>query len=114
VFHKDLATGDLWRVSVAGDGAQGDGPSLAPALAAGGGSVAFLSRATNLSGADANPSWDVFVHDLATGATTLVSRSSAGVQADGKCMDAALSGDGRLAAFASIAGNLVPGDTNDA
>jgi Tol biopolymer transport system component len=115
VFLKDLASGALQRVSVASSGAQGDGPSFAPALAATGGSVAFLSLATNLAGGpDANPSWDVFVHDTATGATTLVSRSSAGVQANGKCMDAALSGDGRLVAFASFADNLVSGDTNDA
>jgi Tol biopolymer transport system component len=114
VFLKDLASGALQRVSEASGGAEADGPSFAPALAADGGSVAFLSLATNLDGPDANPSWDVFVRDLATGATSLVSRSSAGVQANGKCMDAALSGDGRLVAFASIANNLVPGDTNGA
>jgi Tol biopolymer transport system component len=112
VFVKDLQSGALWRVSVATGGAQADGPSGEPALADGGSAVAFASLASNLDGPDQNPSWDVFVHDLESGATELVSRSSAGVQALGKCADAALSTDGALVAFASTADNLVPGDTN--
>jgi len=48
----------------------------------------------------------------ALGATTRVSVSSSGAQADGHSLAPALSGDGRFVAFYSDASNLVDGDTN--
>jgi hypothetical protein len=47
------------------------------------------------------------------GDTTLVSVDSAGVQGNGFTEAEAISGDGRFVTFASIATNLVPGDTNN-
>jgi hypothetical protein len=86
-------TGGLRRVSINNDHVQGNGDSINPSLD---GSirtvphcVAFQSRSTNLDSRDANPDWDVYVHDLRTRLTYLV---SAGVPApathpsiDGQC-----------------------------
>jgi Tol biopolymer transport system component len=56
---------------------------------------------------------DVFVHDRATGNTTLVSVSSSGVQGNGNSLYPSISIDGRYIAFQSDASNLVVGDTNN-
>src|SRR5207244_1995258 len=51
---------------------------------------------------------DIFIHDLQTGATEVVSVSSAGDEADQESLvNASVSGDGRYVAFASLADNLV-------
>jgi Tol biopolymer transport system component len=79
--------------------------------------VAFESVASNLVGGDANNACDVFVHNLGTGITSLVSRSGQGAQgaaasnlpmSDGRYISA----DGRYVCFVSAAANLVAGDTN--
>jgi len=113
IFVHDRLTGLTKRVSVDSLGAEGDGPSREPAISADGRFVAFQSAASNLVVGDTNMTWDVFVHDCATGITELASRNSAGVQANFLSGAPALSADGRYLAFASVATNLVPGDTNN-
>jgi len=54
----------------------------------------------------------VFVRDRQTGATSLVSLTSAGVQGNSGSYDASISADGRYVAFHSYVTNLVAGDTN--
>jgi hypothetical protein len=49
-----------------------------------------------------------------SGVTTRVSVDSNGGEANNSSELAAISADGRFVAFASLASNLVPGDTNDA
>jgi len=55
---------------------------------------------------------DVFVRDMESGSTELVSVSSSGTQGDLVSTGASISGDGRYVAFASLANNLVSGDMN--
>ena len=74
--------------------------------------VAFASGATNLAGGDTNGYQDVFVRDLGSHTTKRVSLSSTGAQGDGHSFDPAISADGQLVAFASLATNLVGADTN--
>jgi len=74
--------------------------------------VAFSSDATNLVPGDRNNTTDVFLRDLWTGNTTIVSLASTGEQSDGASNSPALSADGRFIAYRSAATNLVPGDTN--
>lgn len=81
-------------------------------LSADGTKVVFGSSATNVGENDTNPGNDVFVHNITTGATTLVSVNSSGVQANSSCGGAVISADGTKVAFSSGATNLVPGDTN--
>jgi Tol biopolymer transport system component len=75
--------------------------------------VAFTSYATDLVHPDTNGgTGDVFVHDRVSGATTIASVSSNGVQGNLGGDLPALSLDGRFVVFASSSDNLVPGDTN--
>src|SRR6266567_3491186 len=118
VFVHDRQTGTTERVSVASDGAQGNGSSgllsfaFPPALSADGRFVAFVSFATNLVASDTNGATDVFVHDRQTGITERVSVASDGTEGNAASAGAALSADGRFVAFHSTATNLVAGDTN--
>jgi cysteine-rich repeat protein len=116
VFVHDRASGDTSRVSVAGDGSQGDNGSGfldPPSLSADGRYVAFTTSASNLVPDDTNAVVDVVLHDRATGATTRVDTAADGTQAGGPVMFwANVSADGRIVAFTSAASNLVPGDTN--
>jgi cysteine-rich repeat protein len=99
-------------VSVAGDGTEGNGSTYAGGISADGRFVSFESDATNLVAGDTNGVRDIFVHDRATGLTTRVSVSSAGVAGNGYSVHSSVSADGRFVAFSSTASNLVPDDTN--
>ena len=108
------------RVSVSSSGAQADNASFAPSLSADGRFVGFQSEASNLTperhcgalgtvAAARNCYSQIFVHDRAGQATSLVSVSSSGEPADGPSAWASLSREGRYVAFYSGASNLVPG-----
>ena len=111
-FVFDQQTGQLFRVSVDSSGVQGDDDSQSPRLSWDGAVVVFNSDATNLVAGDTNSKQDVFVHVLATGATTRVSVDSTGAQGNGRSTSGALSADGRSIVFESDASNLVSSDVN--
>jgi len=113
VFVHDRWTGQITRISVASDGAQGDGPSSGTSISADGRFVAFKSYARNLVIGDTNNVADVFVHDRQTRQTTRVSVASGGAQGNELSIKPSLSADGRYVAFESWASNLVTGDTNN-
>ncbi len=108
IFVRDLWVGSTERISVDSSGNQGNGASTRPSISADGRFVAFESDATNLSGTDVGPEFDVFVHDRESGSTRLLSAHTAA----GTSFDAKISADGHHVAFASSAVDLVPGDTN--
>jgi Tol biopolymer transport system component len=120
VFVFDRTTGVNERVSVGSSGEEGNGESGGvyvgnPSISADGRFVAFTSLATNLVFGDLNGSFDVFVHDRATGTTELVSADPHGVAGDGESgrnVAGSISADGRFVAFESAATNLVGGDSN--
>jgi len=120
VFVRDRTANVTTRVSVHNSGAQGNYNSAYPSISCDGRFVAFLSYASNLVTGDTNvdidgePISDIFVHDRMSGTTTRVSVDSAGAQSNGKSCCASISGDGRFVGFASMASNLVAGDTNNA
>jgi hypothetical protein len=74
--------------------------------------VAFHSFASNLVWVDTNGALDIFIRDLQTGATDLISLNSGGGQGNGDSGNPRVSADGRYVAFESLAVNLVAGDTN--
>lgn len=88
IFVHDLETGETTRVSVGASGEQGNHMSSQPAISADGRYVAFVSAASNLVPGDTNSCGrltdghceDVFVHDLETGETSLVSLLPDGTQ----------------------------------
>ncbi len=104
--------GPITRISVSSIGAQADDDSMDPMISGDGRYVAFRSLASNLVAADDNQRWDIFVHDLDTGATTRISVASDGTQANHDSFSPSISDDGRFVAFRSNASNLVAGDGN--
>ncbi len=99
-------------VSFTPDGRAATLGATAPSISADGRFVAFVSTSSDLVEGDTNGVADVFVRDLATGATRRASVASDGAQADGGSGPPAISGSGRFVAFSSEATNLVPRDTN--
>ena len=112
IYVRDLIVRTTTRVSVATDGTPANGASDTPRISGDGRYVAFATDASNLFAGDDNGRSDVFVHDLVTGVTELVSRRSTGTISGGTSTAPAINRDGRYVAFKSTSGNLVPGDTN--
>jgi Tol biopolymer transport system component len=111
VIVRDLAADTTILVSRAtgATGAKGNGNSGEPVISADGRYVAFTSQATNLDAADPDPTPDIYVRDLQTSTTTLISRASGagGAKAAGTgSYGPAISTDGRFIAFYTDAGNL--------
>jgi Tol biopolymer transport system component len=113
IFVHDRETGQTNRVSVASDGTQGNGGSYMPSISADGRYAAFKSSASNLVPGDTNGYEDIFVHDRETAQTERVSVASDGTQGNHWSSYLVISADGRYVAFASLASNLVSGDTNN-
>ncbi len=82
VYLFDRTAQKLARVSVATDGTQGDGQSLAPAISGDGRYVVFESDSTNLVKGDTNQAWDIFVRNLGKGSTPSYPPSARSAQAD--------------------------------
>lgn len=116
VFVEEPATGLLRLVSVDADGHKGSADSTGAVLSGDGSTVAFVSRAADLSPDDRDTSPDLYVKDLETGRLQLVSRTSSGGKAQpgpygiGRV---SLSADGSRVAFDTDAA-LVPEDTDGA
>jgi len=112
----DRHPGTISLVSVGLNGIGGNeasGVDGASGTSAHGRYVVFSSYASDLVANDTNGQRDVFVRDMVTGRTTLVSVGPGGVQGNGESRQASISADGRFVAFDSFASNLVPGDSND-
>ena len=114
VFVRDLKTGTTALVSVNSAGAgSGNSSSLLPVISAHGRFVAFESLASDLVANDTNSTVDIFVRDLKTGTTSLVSVNSAGTGSGNRfSISPFISADGRFVAFNSFATDLVDNDTN--
>jgi Tol biopolymer transport system component len=115
IFVRDLQSGTTTLVSVNKDGTDsGNNRSSVPVISADGRFVAFLSDASDLVAADNNGAGDVFVRDLQSGTTTLVSVNKDGTDSGNGFSGGApaISADGRFVAFTSSAHDLVATDTN--
>jgi RHS repeat-associated protein len=116
VFLRDLQAGTTRLISrtLAGDNG-GNGDSFDARLSDNGRFVAFISRADNLVSNDSTNIEDVFVQDLQTGVTELISIDSAGVNQSNAhnslSRGRAVSSDGRYVIFETQASNLVPQTT---
>lgn len=114
VYRVRRRTGAVELLSRASDGTPGDGDSSGACISQDGAVVTFESAATNLVAGDSNGVADVFVRDVATGATTLVSRGTDGAAASacgrgGGSNRALLSNSGDVVAFASTCASLCGG-----
>src|ERR1041385_1986267 len=109
VYRLDRQTGALERVSI---GLGGADPACTvsgcdvhsswhPSISADGRYVAFYSFASNLVAGDTTPTADVFVRDMQTGVTEMVSVASDGTHGNGLSVEPSVSSDGRYIAFRS-------------
>jgi Tol biopolymer transport system component len=119
VFVRDLQMGTTSLVSVnrfgTGVGNAGSSPDSSLAISANGRFVAFPSLSSDLVPTDTNNTVDVFVRDLQTGTTTLVSVNLAGINGgDDQSIKPVITPDGRFVAFHSHANDLVAADTTRA
>jgi Tol biopolymer transport system component len=119
VYRHDRTTGTTVLVSVTKTGGAGSLPSRDPSVSADGRYVAFSSFNSDLADGDTNGSvLDVFVRDMQTATTRLVSASSTGLVGNaasglnGLAGARQISDDGRYVAFVSLATNLVT-ETNN-
>lgn len=112
VFVYDRQTAMLELVSVSTQGTQGDRASTLPTISSDGRFVAFSGSSTNLAADAAGFIDDVFVRDRMLGITTLASVSTGGQPGNGNSFASSISANGQRVCFASLAGNLVNGDSN--
>jgi Tol biopolymer transport system component len=114
IFVRDMQAGTTTLVSVNRAGTDsGNGFGGYPSISANGRFVAFVGSATDLVAGDTNGKYDVFVRDLQTGTTTLVSVNQAGTGGGDKdSLYTSISADGRYVAFASFADDLAANDSN--
>lgn len=111
-YARNRSTNTTVLVSKSWNGDPADGQSGDFAdITADGRYVVFSSRATNLVPGDTNGTEDIFLRDLATDTTTLLSVDLNGGQGDAQSWEPVISGDGRYVAFSSAATNLAPGGT---
>ncbi|MEE9320234.1 MAG: hypothetical protein V3U76_07315 [Granulosicoccus sp.] len=114
IFVADLLDNSITRVSVNSNGVEGDANSTHPRISGDGKHIVFSSAASNLIENDLNDTLDIFLHQITTGKTILISSSSEGEQASVGSNYPAVSSNGEYVVFESQADNLVPDDENTA
>ena len=117
VFLRDVGASNTILVSVNTTGAGGgNADANSPAISSDGQFIAFASMASNLVSNDTNRASDIFLRDLRSGVTTLVSVDATGTSSAGilnswtrhrLCSNPLISADGRWVVFESLATNLV-------
>ena len=112
IFLYDNESDQLKIISINNNGEQGDRNSRDPQISADGRFVTYKSFARNLTTGDSNSSSDIFIYEINTGVTSLISKDSSGILGNNHSGSPTLSGDGRYVVFQSSASNLVPGDSN--
>jgi uncharacterized membrane protein len=113
IFVRNLKTQQSIPISITPSGQLGNSSSAQPAISADGRFVVFNSDASDLVPNDANNARDIFIRDLKTNLTTLVSVNSQGTQGNDRSDHFSISDDGRFVAFNSSASNLIDGDINN-
>jgi hypothetical protein len=114
VFVANIADGTVKRVSVRSTGSQlpADSGVSGVAISGDGRFVVFGTAAGEVVPGDSNAREDIFRHELASGETTIASVSSSGRPANDSSYAPAVNTDASVVAFASLAANIVPGDSN--
>lgn len=115
IYVRDLRNGEVTLVSVRSDGASG-GNAFAqePVFSPDGTKIMFLTTASDLGPMDTNDSADLYVRDLLSHTTTLVSANAAGTDSgNGSSYYGTFSPDGQKVAFHTRANDLGPPDAGD-
>jgi len=113
VYLRDRTSQTTTLVSINPSGTTGgNGDSFPAAISTNGQFVLFESSADNLVANDTNNATDIFLRDLMTGTTELVSVAAHGFPGNGASRTATMTPDGHYVVFVSEASNLVSDDTN--
>lgn len=112
VFLRDRTNGSTTLVSVNLNGVGGNGDSIPTGISTNGRYACFESTASDLVAGDTNGVKDIFVRDLVSDVTILVSAQTNGAPGNGVCRGSTMTPDGRYVAFVGAATNLVGDDTN--
>jgi len=115
IFRYDTQTATYTRVSVSSANVQGNGNSTMPIISGNGRYVVFWSDANNLTANDSNGYSDVFLRDMQTNTTTLISVNSTGNPLTNTVIITPddISSDGRYVVMVSDSSEIVPNDTNN-
>ena len=105
VFVHILATSQTLRIEA--DSANYWAGDHLPDVSSDGRFVVFYSDSGNLVAGDTNGVHDVFLHDLQTGVTEIISQGHDGSPADGASNHATISGDSRYVSYITSATNIV-------
>ena len=114
VYVRDTRTNVTSRISRSVSGGEPNGASYDPAISGNGRYVAFVSEASNLTRAQVRGGAQIYVHDLISGTTELVSRTRAGTPGNGSSLRPAMSADGLRIAYQSLAPDLMCGEKCEA
>lgn len=110
VYLRDRTAGTTTLVSSTLNGTGGGNDnSVLPQVSTNGQSVVFQSDASDLVPNDTNGATDIFLRNVTTGTTTLISVAPDGSLGNGPSTDPIMTPDGRYVAFLSSASNLVAG-----
>ncbi len=112
VYVYDQFTDQMTLISRGIDGQPANDVSRSPQISGDGRFVTFSSVATNLVANDQGVSSDIFVYDMQTGVTQMVSVSSEGEQGNFASSNPGISDDGRYVIFSSFANNLTDDEDN--
>jgi Tol biopolymer transport system component len=114
LFARNLQTGETFLLSENATATSGGNHHTGMGrFSADGRFVVFTSLASDLAAGDGNSARDVFLRDLETGLTSLVSVNHEGnASGNGSSQNPLVSEDGRFVVFESAASDLVQGDTN--
>lgn len=112
VFVRDLAGGTTIRVSSASNGDKQNGLAAGPAISRDGRYVAFSSTGDNLAPEATGATGNLYVRDLVTGQTKLITIGIDGMEGDDATWGApAFVENGAGIIFESAANNLIANDT---
>lgn len=113
IFVVDLSDETIELVSVDSSGVQGNGESFWPQISSTGRWVAFNSFATNFVENDTNGKFDIFLYDRNTDELVCITMGIDGAVANEFSILYDISANDQYVVFASLASNLITGDTED-
>ncbi|MDB6039767.1 MAG: hypothetical protein JWM99_3608, partial [Verrucomicrobiales bacterium] len=113
LFLRDRQSGGLTLVSQSSDGQSGSAHSIPGGMTPDARFIVFESVSTNLTANDTNGFSDIFLRDVTTGTTRLISINATGIgSGNSASTQSRITPDGKNIVFQSDASNLVANDTN--
>jgi TolB protein len=107
IYVHDTVRRHTRRASPGDSRRDSDGPSYHPAISGDGRLVGFVSEASNLTHGGTKRVAQIYLRNMETGTTALISHAPAGRPANARSARPFVSGDGSVIAYQSLASNLL-------